>query len=82
MSSKMADLMRWHARDRKKENGILRHPTDSEAWKNLDQRYPEFAKECRNVWLGLASDGFNPFGIMQSVYSTWPVILIPYNLPP
>ena len=82
MSSKIADLMRWHARDCKKKNGILRHPADSEAWRNLDQRYPEFTKECCNVRLGLASDGFNPFGTMRSVYSTWPVILIPYNLPP
>ncbi|XP_073116198.1 uncharacterized protein [Elaeis guineensis] len=70
MSSKTATLMRWHARNRKKENNILRHPTDSEAWENLDQRYPEFAKECRNVRLGLASDGFNPFGTIRSVYRT------------
>ena len=32
--------------------------------------------------LGLAVDGFNPFGNMNNSYSLWPVILIPYNLPP
>ena len=32
--------------------------------------------------MGLASDGFNPFSNMTSTYSLWPVILIPYNLPP
>ena len=32
--------------------------------------------------LGLASDGFNPFGNMSISYNMWPVVLIPYNLPP
>jgi hypothetical protein len=36
----------------------------------------------RNVKLGLASDGFNPFGMLNVTYTTWLVILIPYNLPP
>ncbi|WVZ13620.1 hypothetical protein V8G54_011186 [Vigna mungo] len=44
--------------------------------------HPEFALDPRNVRLGLASDGFNPFGTMSSTYSIWPVFLIPYNLPP
>jgi hypothetical protein len=60
----------------------LRHPSDSEAWKSFDNCRSEFAKDPRNVRLGLATDGFNPYGTMQSVYSTWPIILIPYNLPP
>ncbi|KAI9191247.1 hypothetical protein LWI28_005831 [Acer negundo] len=34
-----------------------------------------------NVRLGLASDGFNPFGTMSISYSTWPVVLMIYNLP-
>jgi hypothetical protein len=41
-----------------------------------------FAKDARNIRLGLASDGFNPFGMQNVTYTTWPVILIPYNLPP
>ena len=32
--------------------------------------------------LGLAADGFNPYGNMSSTHNTWLVILIPYNLPP
>ncbi|OMO89985.1 Transposon, En/Spm-like protein [Corchorus capsularis] len=42
-------------------------------------RYLDFASEPRNVRLGLASDGFNPFKTMSSTYSTWPVVIIPYN---
>jgi len=60
----------------------LRHPADGEAWKDFDRRYPDFEKDSRNVRLGLASDGFNPFRNLSSKHSTWPVMLIPYNLPP
>nr|XP_021842429.1 uncharacterized protein LOC110782571 [Spinacia oleracea] len=74
--------MIWHDKDRKKENGVLRHPADTEAWQSFDRKYPEYALEPRNVRLGLASDGFNPFGEKRSTYSTWPVILAAYNLPP
>ncbi|XP_038706800.1 uncharacterized protein LOC120002208 isoform X2 [Tripterygium wilfordii] len=81
MSSKTAKFMRWHAEERLND-GILRHPTDSLAWKDFDQRNITFADEVRNVRLGLASDGFNPFRTMNIVHSTWPVVLIPYNFPP
>nr|GEU37964.1 hypothetical protein [Tanacetum cinerariifolium] len=38
--------------------------------------------EPRNVRLGLAADGFNPFSNPSQAYSMWPVILTTYNLPP
>ncbi|XP_058726290.1 uncharacterized protein LOC131597620 [Vicia villosa] len=81
MCSKTAEHMRWHALDNN-TNGLLRHPKDGEAWKNFNLIHPEFASDHRNVRLGLASDGFNPFGTMNSKYSVWPVFLIPYNIPP
>ncbi|XP_071714012.1 uncharacterized protein [Rutidosis leptorrhynchoides] len=81
MSSEVATSMRWHEEGRTKD-GLLRHPVDSPAWQTFDHNYPEFAKESRNVRLGLASDGFNPFGNMSNSHSTWLVVLIPYSLPP
>nr|XP_004494940.1 uncharacterized protein LOC101496411 [Cicer arietinum] len=81
MSSKVAESMRWHHESRLND-GSLRHPADSLAWKNFDARYPTFSLDPRNVRLGVASDGFNPFKTMSITHSTWPVILIPYNLPP
>ncbi|XP_071933260.1 uncharacterized protein [Coffea arabica] len=80
MSSKTASLMRWHEEERIKD-GKLRHPADSLAWKHFNDRHPSFASDPRNVRLGLAADGFNPFKAMNNKYSTWPVILVPYNLP-
>ena len=81
MSSKTASLMRWHVEERTND-GILRHPADSPAWKNFDQNHPDFSCDCRNVRLGLSSDGFNPFKTKNIAHSTWPVVLCTYNLPP
>ncbi|XP_020271957.1 uncharacterized protein LOC109847122 [Asparagus officinalis] len=81
MNKDTAKQMRWHMEERT-DDGKIRHPADAEAWKHMDRTFPWFANECRNVRLGLSSDGFNPFGIMSSGWSTWPVVLTPYNLPP
>ncbi|XP_071687173.1 uncharacterized protein [Rutidosis leptorrhynchoides] len=81
MSPKTSESMRWHQESRSKD-GLFRHPADSPAWKTFDHQNREFSKEPRNMRLGLASDGFNPFGNMSVSHSTWPVVLIPYNLPP
>ena len=81
MSRKTATDMRWHE-EQCVDDGILRHPADGEAWKDFDRQHPLFAHECRNVRLGLATNGFNPFGNMNNSYSMWPVIVMPYNLPP
>ncbi|TYK23195.1 uncharacterized protein E5676_scaffold142G002270 [Cucumis melo var. makuwa] len=60
---------------------MLRHPADAEGWKHFDSEYPDFAYDPRNMHLGLASDGFNPFGQMSTSYSIWHVVLLSYNLP-
>ena len=64
------------------KDGLLRHPTDSEAWKSFDSKYIEFLSEPRNLRLGLAADGFNLYGNMSNTHSKWAIFLIPYNLPP
>ncbi|XP_060674878.1 uncharacterized protein LOC132804486 [Ziziphus jujuba] len=74
--------MRWHKEKRPNTNGVLRHPADGEAWKHFDEQYPIFAMDPCNVRLGAATDGFNPFSNMSTSYSMWPVMLVPYNLPP
>ncbi|GJX15088.1 F-box domain containing protein [Tanacetum coccineum] len=61
-----ANDMIWHATGKCMEPGKMQHPVDGGAWKKFDTKYPDFAKEPRNVRLGLAADGFNPFGNMSS----------------
>ncbi|GFZ03435.1 hypothetical protein Acr_16g0000590 [Actinidia rufa] len=81
MSRMISKAMRWHV-ENPSDGDESRHPTHSDEWKDFDVKHPEFALEPRNVRLGLAVDGFNPFGNMSNSYSMWPVILVPYNLPP
>ncbi|XP_042988717.1 uncharacterized protein LOC122316252 [Carya illinoinensis] len=81
ISSKTSSQMKWHAIGRNND-GVLRHPTDGMAWKTFDSQHDDFASDPRNVRLGLSADGFNPFGNMSISYSTCPVMLVPYNLPP
>ena len=74
--------MTWHLRGHLKDPDLMRYPVDGREWRDLDMKYPEFAHEPRNVRLGLATDGFNPFGNMSLSYNMWPMVLIAYNLPP
>ncbi|XP_058771635.1 uncharacterized protein LOC131645005 isoform X1 [Vicia villosa] len=71
----------WHA-DERIIDGKLRHPADSPQWMKVETDYPEFGKEVRNLRLSLSTDGMNPHGIQSISHSTWPVILMIYNLPP
>ncbi|XP_075658886.1 uncharacterized protein LOC142628728 [Castanea sativa] len=81
LSSELATNMKWHATGRTND-GVMRHPADFEVWKEFDDKHVEFASDPRNVRLGLAADGFNPYGNMSTTHSTCPVVLVPYNLPP
>ncbi|KAL6548500.1 hypothetical protein OROGR_008921 [Orobanche gracilis] len=80
-SEATADDMRWHA-THESEPGVMHHPSNSEAWTHFSDTHPNFAAESRNVRLGLSADGFAPFGQYGKQYSSWPVVLTPYNLPP
>ncbi|CAJ2636394.1 unnamed protein product, partial [Trifolium pratense] len=81
-STESAAEMTWHHKNKNNSN-ILRHPSDGKAWKHFDDVYPDFAREPRNVRLGLCADGFTPYiQASASPYSCWPIIVTPYNLPP
>ena len=40
------------------------------------------ARESRNLRLGLAMYGVNLFGLCSTTWSTWPMVLVNYNIPP
>jgi len=82
ISKSTAKHMRWHKEGVRENPQMMGHPSDSDAWKALDDYDPTFASEVRNVRIGLATDGFSPFNMTASSYSCWPVFAIPYNLPP
>jgi hypothetical protein len=79
-------LMKWHTEnqsDREGGDGLVRHPYNSKAWKHFHENVdPTFQHDARNVHFALATDGVNPFKQTCSTWSTWPVVLLNYNLPP
>jgi hypothetical protein len=74
--------MGWHKEGEHENNNVMVHPSDGEAWKALDNFDPYFARDARNVRIGLATDDFSPFIESVASNSCWPVYAIPYNLPP
>ncbi|KAK9143030.1 hypothetical protein Syun_012430 [Stephania yunnanensis] len=81
VSRHIAEDTRWHKEKQVDNEGVTRHPADSVVWKQFDSLYPWFAKDPRNIRLGLTTDGFNPFGSIGNSYSMWPIVLMLYNLP-
>ena len=77
----LAKLNKWHTK-RKDYSSNVECVPDSKAWKHIDSAYPRFALEERNIRLGLALDSVNPFSNQSLSHSTWPVVLLNYNLPP
>jgi hypothetical protein len=53
------------------------HPSDGEAWTRFDGIHNEKAKEARNVRVALATDGFNPYGLMAAHTLVGPCLLSP-----
>jgi len=53
-SIESASQMSWHHENIRPPN-VLRHPSDGKAWKHFDIVYPDFARDPRNVRLGLCS---------------------------
>ena len=82
MTEETAKQMTWHKNGKRYNPDKMVHPSDAEAWQYFNDRHPEKAAEARNVRVAFATDGFNPYGLMSSPYTCWPVFTIPLNLPP
>ena len=61
--------MRGHMDKHVETDDVLIHLADAKGWKHFDCEFPDFAFDPWNVRLGLASDEFNPFGHMSTLYS-------------
>ncbi|XP_074342735.1 uncharacterized protein LOC141680398 [Apium graveolens] len=74
-SASTAEIMTCHS-DHRIQDGLMRHPADSPSWRNVDQRWPSFGSESRNLRLALSADGINPHNNgLTNRYSCWPVVL-------
>jgi hypothetical protein len=72
----------WHKEGVRENDQMILHPSDSVAWKALDDFDTNITRDARNVRIGLAMDGFMPYNTSVALYSCSPVFAIPYNLPP
>jgi hypothetical protein len=82
ISKKTTRHMRWHKEGVRENDQVMVHPSDSEAWKALDDFNSDFTKDAWNVCIRLVTDGFSSYNTSASSYTCWPVFAIPYNLPP
>jgi hypothetical protein len=82
MTEETAKQMTWHKNGKRFFPDKMVHPSDGEAWINFNDKHREKSNEARNVRVALATDGFNPYGMMAAPYTCWPVFVIPLNLPP
>jgi hypothetical protein len=55
---------------------------DSKAWMHVDNKWPKFGTNPRNIRFKLSTEKFNPFSDKTSIWSTWPIMLLMYNIPP
>jgi hypothetical protein len=80
MTEDTAQQMQWAVEGNRYLDKMI-HPSDGSAWKNFVKKYPDKAGDKRSVAVAISTDGFNPYGMSASVYSCWPVFVIPLNLP-
>jgi hypothetical protein len=81
-SPAIAKLLRWAA-ENKTGTDEMRSVADSPAWDHIDREIDrDFAIEKRHLRMALSLDGLNPFSMQRSTHSTWPVMILIYNLPP
>jgi hypothetical protein len=77
----LVKLLTW-PKDGASSNGMIWSVPNSMTWKHIDEKWLEFVSDVCNIRLKLALEEVNPFGDLSSCHSTWPVVLLNYNLPP
>ena len=79
-SPSLAKMLTWHEDGRMKDS-LIRCALDSPMWAHVNNTWPDFAPDSRNLRLMLATDGINPFAQRSCTWSTWPVMVMILNLP-
>lgn len=73
--------LKWHSSNHSRD-GKMRSVVDSEQWCFIDEQFPTFSRDARNIRMGLSLDGVNPHSLQSSRHSVWPLLMVFYNLPP
>jgi hypothetical protein len=76
-------LLCFHSDNPNPNDGVMKSVIYSPAWKHIDSNVDEsFGREPRNLRFRMALDGMNLFPHTNSIHSTWPVLMMIYNLLP
>ena len=51
--------MDYHARNRSQDD-VIRMPADGNDFRDIEEKWPHFKEEPRNLRISLAADGVNP----------------------
>ena len=77
---RLAKRMRWHHQNRRQE-AVLCHLSNREAWKHFEKTYLDFAFKTQNVHLGLCSNGFSPYNLPLEMCMTTPYMFLTLIIP-
>ena len=67
--------MYYHARNISQDD-VIQMPTDGSTFRDMEEKWPHFKEEPRNLRISLAADGVNPFSKMKSICMVWPIFLL------
>ena len=56
----IVQFMDYHARNRSQDD-VIQIPADGSAFRDMEEKWPHFKEEPRNLRISLAADGVNPF---------------------
>ena len=73
--------MDYHAKN-KSQNDVIRMPGDGSTFRDMEEKWPHFKEEPRNIRISLEAYGVNPFSQMKSIYTVWSIFIINNNIPP
>ena len=73
--------MDYHARNRSQDD-VIRIPVVGSAFRDMEEKWPHFKEEPRNLRISLVADDVNPFAQMRSIYTVWPIFVINNSIPP
>ena len=63
--------MDYHARNISQDD-VIRMPADGFAFRDMEEKWPRFKEEPRNLNIYLAVDRVNLFAYTRSIYTMWP----------
>jgi len=80
VNPKDAKKLKWYTNEHKYD-GLLRHPINYVQWKNINKEFSAFRMESCNLSVGSTTNGMDPYVNLSTNHSSWPVLLVIYNLP-